>query len=329
MALPTLERTWQITPNVRITAAAEVTFSQNCLYEFKEAFIGFATLPWTVVGSSDGSVAALDAVDRWTTPGDITFSTGAGQSWMVLENASGNQLCIYVDTSSISTEDIPFYFSPSANFSGGTTSARPTATDEFEIHTTISQWLGGRNPPGTNDFIWQFWHSTDGQATRWVMFETGTPLVCGFIEPIDQPRTGHSDPYVATVITSTTPGNQASTLSFDGEEWRSYDSGFGGLFQMYMVAPARMISGSVAIRDNTVGASAVEDFDNEYWFVTTGLMGSDIGVRGPKGRMVDFFLCQGSIFANGDTFPTGGGKQFIVIGDILYPWDGVTNLETA
>jgi hypothetical protein len=89
MALPTAVKTHQYDVNVAYaalgTAAADY---KRLLRGIKNTLIGFASNAWTVVGSSSGIAAGLDAVDRWSADSDLVqAAAGNAHSWIVLKQA--------------------------------------------------------------------------------------------------------------------------------------------------------------------------------------------------------------------------------------------------
>ena len=116
MALPTLLKTWQFNVNNIIVSQDEDTSYPEALFTIKEALTGFASNPWTVVASSDGSTA--DETDRWIDQGDVNWGTGA-HSWIVLQNVNGQQILFDPDYSATSNpEDINIEVSMGGNFTG-------------------------------------------------------------------------------------------------------------------------------------------------------------------------------------------------------------------
>lgn len=98
---------------------------------------------WTVRYSCDGAVAgtAGDGVDRWTstfTPAKLVrAASGSAHSWMVLRNATaGLECCIDLNSATDGAGAVVFA-RVAAPFSGGSTTARPTAPalEEFQAGT--------------------------------------------------------------------------------------------------------------------------------------------------------------------------------------------------
>src|SRR5512146_2064622 len=99
MALPTKTKTWQFKVNqaTKYQGTFAATF-QAVMFALKQSLITFALQPWTVVGSSDGATAGLDAVDRWSAANKLVQAADASaHSWIVLKQtgvAANFQVCI-------------------------------------------------------------------------------------------------------------------------------------------------------------------------------------------------------------------------------------------
>ena len=138
MALPTLEKTYEFVVNQRVdqvTYNTELSMHQKMMWDIKETLTGFTNAAWTVAGSSDGTTAGMDATDRWVAYTDLTWNTG-NHSWIVLTRAAGGQIVIDLDISSATPQQAFIYASVSGGFTGGSISARPTATVVIRLRTT-------------------------------------------------------------------------------------------------------------------------------------------------------------------------------------------------
>ncbi len=98
---------------------------------------------WTVYYSCDGATAgtANDGVDRWGATYDatklVTTTAAAAHSWMVVKSPAAlgpYYLCLDLVSANASWGNIAF---AKTAFTGGTTTARPTSTDEVT-------WLAGQ-----------------------------------------------------------------------------------------------------------------------------------------------------------------------------------------
>lgn len=90
----------------------------------------------TVLGSSNGSAAGLDAVDRWnlasfTAANLVRANNGVAHGWMALQLGSYQYV---IDLNSASNGTFSIAAAPVASpFSGGSTTTRPTSSEEFML----------------------------------------------------------------------------------------------------------------------------------------------------------------------------------------------------
>lgn len=105
---------------------------------------------WTVVGSSNGSAAGLDAVDRWGSSFNaaniVRNTNGNAHSWIVLRNAAnGYDICI--DMNSVSNGQFALTaVKTSQGFTGGTTTSRPQAVSNNEEFSYGTQSVNAATP---------------------------------------------------------------------------------------------------------------------------------------------------------------------------------------
>ena len=125
MALPTLEKTWQILPNqqVGVITGGLQEAVKYMLLGVKDRLIGVTLGAWTVVGSSDSSSANLSGTDLWVDKDDLVWNTaGNAHSWMVLRNtaiATNFEICIDLSQAASDFDNLTFVYSHTAGFTGG------------------------------------------------------------------------------------------------------------------------------------------------------------------------------------------------------------------
>ena len=324
MALPALEKTYQFNVNNLNNAAATDTENyQRLLLALKNAFIGFGTLPWTVVGSSNSSVAGMDAVDRWSTYTNLVWNTSAAaRSWIVLKNtglAANFQLLFALTSNGAANEyGMDIVVSPSAGFTGSSTTARPTATDEVVIHngSTGLSWIGNY---ATNGFttVHHVLKSTDGQVTRWVVCSQGKVISFFSIEKAADAVTGWTVPVVviSPVLTSTgTDVNKYSDLNDLATGAASFLS--TTKFTLYMTA-----EGFISATNGEQLNITANQISNEWMMGPVGFASTDTPYRGRHGRAYDLWWAS-QMMENATTFPSDSTRQFAVFGDLIIPWDG-------
>jgi len=166
MALPTLEKTWQILPNqqVGVITGGLQEAVKYMLLGVKDRLVDVPLGAWTVVGSSDSSSANLTGTDLWVDKDDLVWDTaGNAHSWMVLRNtaiATNFEICIDLSQAASDFDNLTFVYSHTAGFTGGTITARPTATDEFVVGSATDWGVGDiSSTAGFANVIYHIWNS--------------------------------------------------------------------------------------------------------------------------------------------------------------------------
>jgi hypothetical protein len=150
-----LEKTWTVTE----FNTSSSTYNDTML-EIKTQLIAGA---WDVELSCNGDgVAEPSDDDQWIDVGDLVWEAAASNhSWIVLSNSSlissGAKFQVCFDCCNASTALGTIAVSYNAGFTGGTKTARPTATDEIVLVNNDRLFYGH----GTRVF-----KSTDGECTR-------------------------------------------------------------------------------------------------------------------------------------------------------------------
>lgn len=146
MALPILVNGWEFDPNVAVAAQGSVLATHRRLLR---------TIVNRILGLSSGSLFACayscnsvtagtpgDGVNRWVSDTNlVSANAGSAHSWIVIRSTQGWQLLISLEQGSATLGGLSMWCSYAAGFTGGSTTTRPTATDEFQFVTTGS-WGG-------------------------------------------------------------------------------------------------------------------------------------------------------------------------------------------
>jgi len=324
MALPALEKTYQFNVNNVIAAGAdELENVRKVLLQIKNALIGFATLPWTVVGSSNAATAAMDAVDRWSVYTNLSWNTSAAaRSWIVLKQtglAANFQMLIALTSNAASNEHFcDIVISPASGFSGASTTARPTAADEVVIHSGAATqgWIG--NFAGTafttNTHVMK---STDSKVTRWFICSAGKVVSYFAIEQAADPVTGWTVPVVVTSVVSVSTTVDHPTYA-NLNDLNTAAAGFLATtkFGLYLTA-----EGFIAGMNGEQLAIVANEISSEWMMGPVGVVSTDVGKRGRHGRLYDIWWGT-TVHENGTTFPADTSRQFALFGDIIVPWNG-------
>ena len=314
--LPTKQKTWQFATNLNpgLSGVDETDWDKMFLLA-KNALKGFATNAWTCVGSSDGTTAGIDATDRLTDHTKVVHSGGA-HSWIALQQSQINTNFQILFDFRLGPGDwrVYIYFSPSVGFSGGDASNRPTAADEQAIGNDPTPLISGFSfaAQGFPCRVHAM-QSTDGQSTR-VFFAWGNLVRCAwfFEKPID-PVTGWTNSAIACVVAQDYATTAFST--FYGAVWRAL--GPISSMPMYTIFPATH-AGTV-LGD---GFPLPNEISAELPIYSVGLYHADtVGQRGRHGYIADLWFT-GRSALTGTSFPSSGAKDFIVMGNMVLPWNG-------
>lgn len=323
MPLPTLEKTWQHSVNQTVTAQGTTLNTQRrSLRTIKNLMIGFATNPWTVRGSSNSTAAGMDSVDRWSADSDLVGNTaGSAHSWIVLRQTgigSTSEICI--DLQSTANSLLVTVFQSNTGFSGGSTTARPTAGDEIAISTTNSHW-GGTLGSADQNVIVNVQQSTDGNCTRVFTFYQNFCTGFWIIDKPKAPRTGWSTPVISSIYSTGSVGVDVPIIANYFVHLAGRLKGrFSGAFSSEMSSLGTSSAGALLSQViNTVNAISGDlDFYDLYFYSLTA---SNVGTHG---RFFDLWLGQVAPPNTADTYPSGGSKDFLQLGDFVVPWNGST-----
>lgn len=320
--LPTLTKTWQFSVN-NSTGATGTAIDVNRTWTrtVKDALLAFASNPWTMRYSCNSVTAgtAGDGVDRITTNANLVWANaGSAHSWMVLRQtgiATNFELLISCENANASGATLLVVTSPSAGFTGGTTTARPTATDEIAQTNPASAWGITTNTA----MRWHLWESTDGQCTRLITCVSGAIYNTIWLDKPSNPVTGWTNPSLSYAAQGAT-GLSATTL---GAVAGAFSARIGSTSALLAVSAEGLITsaGSVSFRTNTNWGNIANEVSGEWPMLPVGAICVTATVRGRHGTFQD--LWTGSGGANtGDTYPSGASNQFAQFDALILPWNG-------
>lgn len=290
-----------------------------------------------IKGSGNGASGAMDGVDRWHSSADFpSFTNGV---WMVYENAAGAQDRVQYHNSGES--DWGFYHSADGGYTGGSSSAQPTAAHENSLYG--NSWFG-RGDGGSNpQFVCHLWCSTDLTCFRQSYWFGGNNFGNLFYDAVDGPSTGWAAPNYAIVnsygfgISGADPrqcgyigdfvfqdhGTGGGTILGWGPHGKLQmlgtveGTGPGGYSYMPGLATVakNKISGTYRLGESRSGIYEPIGNADGGW----------------HGRLFDFWWAQSSshsgparIFAPGSTIQLDGSRQFVIVGDWMFPWNGTS-----
>jgi len=309
MGLPALAKTWQHNANNAIAAQGSAELCVDAFWlAVKNALLAFASNPWTVVSSSDGVTSG--ASDLWTDASKLVHH-GTTRSWIVLKQTgmcSGNfQLCIDFNNATASTGTV--VVSPNAGFTGGSTTARPTATDEYALIST-SMILQLFSDVGTR---WTVMQTSDGACTRILMAHGGSVRTTILLETPNNATTGWSNAFSVLWLP-----NSAATIA-DLISTYNWKSRFGST-NATCVTLVEGFATALGPSDTTWGNIANE-ISSEWPMWPLGFAANTVGARGRHGSFFDLWAGSSGVAA-GDTYPGDGSNQFVQWGALIVPWGG-------
>lgn len=313
MPLPTLVKTWQVSKNNTVpTQVDALTQARRLMKTIKDMMVGFGSNAPTVGGSSNGTTAGMDDVDRWSSDASLVWNNnGSAHSWIVFKFPQINpnfQVC--VDLNSTATWFATWVVSWNDGFTGGSTTARPTATDEF-VFINTTDWYSNV----LSQYQVHGWLSTDGQAFRMCVWRSANATTFWLFEKPRNPRTGWSNPAIAMM--------RLSDMSFN-TFYQSLSSGnfrarVGSTTAIMTVSAEATASGLLA---NTAPTSTqTNDIDNAWDFYPLGLVSDTVAAKGRHGMLHDMWFAPNNL-GNADTAPTNASdRQFVKLGALWLPWD--------
>lgn len=310
-ATPAYEKAWQFAVNRTINVQPSNNQIQAELFlSIKNAWKGFTTQPWTVVGSNDTAAQALDGVDRLLAHGNIVTN-----AWIVLRQpGTGIQVCFFFTANATAMTVV---MSPAAGFTGGGLGARPTATDEIVIINAV-QWCSDLTNLRVHAHVG---HSTDGKHTY--VFATTRSCVVSiwYFGAVTDPVAPWTLPFIGGVVSGSginfglheiVPFFQATTLKARGPS---------GLMNMTVGLEG---SNDVLSRQMDYNESSI---DGRWPMFRCFLLSETATMQGVHGVMTDFRRVTYGIPV-GFQF-RGNGATWISFGGWTVPWPDDTAARTV
>jgi hypothetical protein len=337
MALPVLDKTWEVT----IQEFRTLGFGDNkqlnreMMFQLKESLVNGGVTPWTVEYSYDGVTLGVpaDGIDRWLDRGDVSFGNAAqdgttNNSWIVLKQAgmlANFQLMIrcgpYAEEFATTAE---VWFSPNAGFTGGGVNTRPTATDEVEVmygSGENDEWnFGVSFDAAEREAVMYTFRSTDGECTRIFLWNI-TNQRCSMHVQLDKVKNPIPE-WTYPVICGWASSNAGSIHSYgvynDAQNRlrTSHPSG-GGQMQLYLT------SEGTATAMGGQNQTLANDLNGEYAIYPMGLWSGTLNGKGRHGEVFDMWWIPTSLLTH-STMPLtpSATREFMVHDDILMVHDG-------
>jgi hypothetical protein len=327
MGLPAKVKTWEFDVNISVPATGTLlNTNRDTVFALKNALIDDPsfTLPWTVRGSSDSVASGMDAVDRWDTNTDLVWANvGTAHSWIVLRQTgidTNFELCLDLTSGAGSGINMTVAVSPSAGFAGGSTTARPTATDEVVLLTT-APW--GDSIEGSRRV--HVMTSSDGQCTKIIITNN---LNAGTFAFFGKPRNPLSQWSTPKSVFGWKASGSTSVSAARFEDWNDVALGRalinGTVASLYMGTPM-VVTSSVGERSAGQVAHDVSLLRN---FAPIVFVSSTAPVRGKMGEPFDLYFGDKGLAKGTQANLTGTTREWTFIGDLWVPWDGASTMAT-
>jgi len=328
MSLPTLSKTWEFIPNYSVAASGTALTTNRTILKWlvdnmttntAGLWVNASNSPVTPSGlatvryscNSVTAGTAGDGVNRWSALTDLVWNNaGSAHSWIVLRMYGTAELLISCESSAINGQNLLVATSPSVGFSGGSTTARPTAADE-RVVVSSTTWGGVVNTDQSVKM--HLLKSTDGQSWRWLIGNTGqigTAWIFGKAVQFNPTAWPASFSMFAiggspntNVLTQTNLNANANFFGYGASAMTMY---LGGMYYASGLANANITSAN--------------DLSGNWPFLPQELFSATTSNRGAHGYLCDLWYGS-TTTATGASFPlTGTQHQFVQFGSLILPW---------
>lgn len=294
---------------------------QNMLLLFNSRLLGFTGAGGNkpvLIKSCNGSTTSSS--DTWSTPSDIVFNSGgSAHSYQQYSfpGMFGLQCLVTCDNPNKDFLHVQWSL---AGFTGGTTTANPTATDVMDDFVA-GIWLAGLANPNSQ-YRMHMALTDDGQQFRCVFHRNNIVMASFLAGRMADPRSGWTNPVVFRMNTNagsivSTAVQETETFTNNAGFWRGYNPS-GSPITFLTIAPNVAQSGVLFTRRY----DAANDADSAFDGVPVQLW-SDSTPKGAMGQIQDFYLTQRAA-VDGDTgqkSPNTPLLDWMVAGDTLFPWN--------
>lgn len=287
--------------------------------------------PMTVKGSCDGVTANMTGTNLLTAPSKFVHASSGARSWGVLRcPVTGFEVLFHFNSTTV--DQVTMLWSPTGGFTGGSTTAAPTATDQQTLET--NQWWAGSVGSTGGQYYGHAMRTPDGKHTRLFFCTNGVVAGMWSFEEAISTSSGWSDASqnrnIATAV-NIGPSNGITTL-LNANQWigasKYFAKGPSGAMPFVITAEGRG-GGSNSVAQE---AWTIDELTQtvlglvEYPIIPCGLL--HVATVGQRGRLgyVPYLYFTSAPPLTGDTFPVGGSKDFTILGDMVVPSAGISML---
>ena len=237
MPAPSVLNTWRFNVSQSISGANSSAYRQALLLALVNSLLGSGSwtdaagvassisTPWDVVTSSDSVVAG--AGNHWDSASDLVWAAeGNAHSWIVLRNPNffgvSNPLYMLINCNPASTINATLMVSFSrAGYTGGSITARPTATDEHIVRPVAGTvgtagWQGDDNNTAASVACrLHVMMTDDGRKFKVAMTRASVCIAFWDLFDIDQDEAGWSEPYAFVIHSEDfTSGGETELITY-------------------------------------------------------------------------------------------------------------------
>jgi hypothetical protein len=323
------DKTWYADANVATTDTSTLANAQkNAIWLIKAMLTGqVGTVTqglWTVVGSSDGTTAALDGVDRWGATfnaAKLVNATGAvAHSWIVLQSPAALGHYVLLSLNVAASRDIAWTFSPVA-FTGGSITVDPASTKPISMTSAASSAnLAVHKCSRVTDVDGNFWLFVGQTGTGKVQFLLGLQKLMDF-------HASDTNPVVAcwqfdestgdTIARSSGVWNSAS-VSATSPAFRARSANSGAA-SVELAALVPSFAGSFPF--NSTEIATTDAADGSYGYFPTYVYAMTASHKSIRGRLPDVGTAPAST-GTGVVSPASGPLTNVCVGGSWFPWAG-------
>jgi len=258
---------------------------------------------------------------------------------MVLRNtaiATNFEICIDLSQTSSDFDNLTFVYSHTAGFTGGSITARPTATDEYVVGSATDWGVGDlSSTAGSSNVIYHIWNSTDGECTRVVFTHNRRVTGVWMFEALRNPVSGFANDHVVIYSnsTGTTPISAGLYLNVRDASSESTNVSFSRLPNGPTNTKVRLASEGTD-QEPLVGKEQIMNLVELEWaFYPISVVSNTDPNKARLGEIYDLWFGSGGLNnlsggtsseRNGILIPSNGTKKFAMFDSFVLPWDGST-----
>ena len=333
MSLPTVVKTWMynvnnLNPTQGITGGTD---DGSLLWGIKNALSGFNPNGWFVTGSCDATGSGFQAtgIDRWSSSSSLIWNAaGSAHSWIVMQQSGilpNFQVCLDLNhgPGTNGQDFMSVIVSPVSGFQGGSTTARPSASDEVVLRdggNGAQAWNGRQNANYTAR--WHAMQSTDGQCTRVVVYVSNAATVFFAFEKPNNPVSGWPTPWVA--LYDAQPAGPGAVMT--------YANLLGAPSSTWCLRGRSNIAFSGSLSTEGTNAQALgqafalpNEIDGQWPMTPVGVVTTQAGIRGRHCTLFDMWFGSTQV-QDGMNYPDNQTRAFAQFGTLIFPWNGTKAL---